>query len=171
MRSGPDGLKPGTRDEVRDDLDRRLPFLEFVQRHYVSALHGSGVGDLLRAATEAAEAAYRELPTPDLTRVLEEATQAHPPPVVRRRRIKLNYAHQGGRRPPVIVVHGNQTERLPASYRRYLMRRFREAFGLKGTPVRLQLRSSRNPYAGRRNRLTPRQQRKRDRMISRRRSK
>ena len=166
-----DGLDPGRRRVIRDELDRRLPFLEFVDRHYVSALHGSGVGDLLSGATRAADAAFRELPTPDLTRVLEEAVQAHPPPVVRGRRIKLNYAHQGGRRPPVIVIHGNQTDRVPPAYRRYLMRRFRDAFRLHGTPIRLQFRTSRNPYAGRRNRLTPRQQRKRERMIARRRSK
>jgi GTP-binding protein len=89
----------------------------------------------------------------------------HPPPMVRGRRIRLRYAHQGGRNPPLIVVHGNQTERLPQAYRRYLVNAFRKRFDLAGTPVRIEFRSGKNPYAGRRNTLTPRQQRKRSRLL------
>ena len=98
------------------------------------------------------------------TRVLEEAIVAHQPPMVRGRRIRLRYAHQGGRNPPLIVIHGTQAQRLPATYRRYLMNTFRKAFDLQGTPVRLELKSGENPFAGRRNKLTPRQERKRSRL-------
>jgi GTP-binding protein len=105
------------------------------------------------------------MPTPLLTRLLQEAVAAHAPPLVRGRRIKLRYAHQGGQSPPVIVIHGNQTEELPESYRRYLVRRFREGLRLEGTPVRIELRTGANPYSERRNELTPRQVRHRRRLI------
>lgn len=160
-----DGLSQDQRRHVRAQLDRRLPFLEFAEQHTISALHGSGVGDLLPAVERAYRAATRDLPTSDLTRVLEDAVREHQPPLVRGRRIRLRYAHQGGRNPPVIVIHGNQTERLPETYRRYLINRFRKVFKLKGTPVRLQLRTGDNPFKGRRNKLTPRQDRKRKRMM------
>ena len=97
--------------------------------------------------------------------MLEDAVREHQPPLVRGRRIRLRYAHQGGRNPPVIVVHGNQTEKLPEAYRRYLINRFRKVFRLKGTPVRLRLKTGDNPYEGRRNKLTPRQERKRKRLL------
>ncbi|MDJ0699068.1 MAG: ribosome biogenesis GTPase Der [Woeseiaceae bacterium] len=160
-----DGLTERQRKKVRDDLDRRLPFLDFAERMTISALHGTAVGDLLPAVERAYAAAMRDMSTTDLTRELENAVTAHPPPLVRGRRIRLRYAHQGGRNPPVIVIHGNQTERLPDTYRRYLINRFRKAFRLKGTPVRLSLKSSDNPYKGRRNKLTPRQERRRKRMM------
>ncbi len=160
-----DGLSREQRRRVRDELDRRLPFLEFAERHTVSALHGTGVGDLLDAAERAYRAATRDLPTADLTRVLEDAVREHQPPLIRGRRIRLRYAHQGGRNPPVIVIHGKQTERLPEAYRRYLIKRFRKAFRLDGTPVRLELKTGENPFKGRRNKLTPRQERKRRRLM------
>jgi GTPase len=160
-----DGLPPEQRRQVREQLDRKLPFLEFAEQLTISALHGTAVGDLLPAARRAWRAAVRDLPTADLTRELEEAVRAHEPPLVRGRRIRLRYAHQGGRNPPVIVIHGKQTERLPDSYRRYLVNRFRKAFRLQGTPVRLTFKTSENPYKGRRNKLTPRQERKRKRLI------
>ena len=160
-----DGMNDDDRRKVRDDLDRRLPFLDFAERLMISALHGTAVGDLLPAVNRAHAAAMRDLPTTELTRELEAAVNAHPPPLVRGRRIRLRYAHQGGRNPPVIVIHGNQTERLPDSYRRYLVNRFRKVFRLKGTPVRLSLKTSDNPYKGRRNKLTPRQQRRKKRMM------
>ncbi len=163
-----DGLSESQRSEVRRELDRRLPFLDFVDEHFISAKHGSHIHNLLRSAAKAADAAVRDLPTPRLNDVLQAAVQAHPPPVVRRTRAKLSYAHQGGKRPPVVVVHGNQTQRLPGAYRRYLVNCFRKAFKLRGTPLRLELRTSENPFAGRRNRLTPRQQRRRERVRRRR---
>ena len=160
-----DGLDPDHRRQVRDQIERRLPFLDFAERMTISALHGTGVGDLLPAAERAYRAAVRDLPTSDLTRELQNAVRAHEPPLVRGRRIRLRYAHQGGRNPPVIVIHGNQTERVPEAYRRYLINRFRKAFRLMGTPVRLTFKTSDNPFQGRRNKLTPRQERKRKRLI------
>ncbi|HHQ43191.1 MAG TPA: ribosome biogenesis GTPase Der [Chromatiales bacterium] len=145
-----DGLPPEQRARVRAEVERRLAFADFAPVRYISALHGSGLGELLAAVRQVADSAARRLPTPRLTRVLREAVTAHPPPPGRgRRRIKLRYAHQGGQNPPVIVIHGTQAERLPAAYRRYLAKRFREAFGLVGTPLRLELRSGENPYAAR----------------------
>jgi len=160
-----DGMTVEERRKVRADLDRRLPFLEFADRMEISALHGTAVGDLLPAVRRAYAAAMRDMSTKALTSELEAAVTAHPPPLVRGRRIRLRYAHQGGRNPPVIVIHGNQTERLPDAYRRYLVNRFRKAFRLKGTPVRLTFKTSDNPYKGRRNKLTPRQERRRKRLI------
>jgi GTP-binding protein len=160
-----DGLSPEQRRRVRDELDRKLPFMEFAPRYFISALHGTGVGDLMQSVDAVHAAAWRDLPTPDLTRALQSAVEAHPPPLVRGRRIRLRYAHQGGRNPPVIVIHGNQTERLPGSYQRYLVNHFRRTFGLDGTPIRLSFRTGENPYKGRRNTLTPRQQRRRKRLM------
>ncbi|NIL95314.1 MAG: ribosome biogenesis GTPase Der [Woeseiaceae bacterium] len=162
-----DGLSAADRKHVRDELDRRLPFLDFAERITISALHGTAVGDVLPAVERAFKAAVIDMPTTDLTRELESAVTAHPPPLVRGRRIKLRYAHQGGRNPPVIVIHGNQTERVPDSYRRYLINHFRKVFKLRGTPVRLQFKSSENPFKGRRNKLTPRQERRRKRLMKR----
>jgi GTP-binding protein len=162
-----DGLQSEARKKVRDDLERRLPFLDFAERITISALYGTAVGDLLPAVERAYAAAMRGMSTTELTRELKSAIMAHPTPLVRGRRVKLRYAHQGGRNPPVIVIHGNQTERLPDSYRRYLINRFRKAFKLTGTPVRLSFKKGKNPYAGRRNTLTPRQERKRKRLIKR----
>ncbi len=159
-----DGLSERRRADLREALDRQLPFVDFVEVFFISALHGSNIVDVLRGASRAAAAAIRDLPTSDLNSILQTAIEAHPPPIVGGRRIKLSYAHQGGKRPPVIVVHGNQTKRLPGSYRRYLINRFRKVFRLKGTPIRLELRTGKNPFEGRRNKLTPRQQRSRDRV-------
>jgi GTP-binding protein len=162
-----DGLTAGQRHVVMQSFARHLPFLDFVEVQPISALHGSNILELFAAATRAAEAAGAELPTRELNEVLQDFMVRHPPPLVHGRRIRLTYAHQGGRRPPLIVVHGNQTLQLPDAYRRYLVNRFREAFHLTGTPIRLELRTGRNPYAGRRNQLTPRQVRKRRRIRSR----
>ena len=162
-----DGLEPGARDRIRRELDVKLGFLDFAQPRFISALHGTGVGRLLEAVVRVDTAARRELPTPLLNRILADATQAHEPPLVRGRRIKLRYVHQGGRNPPTLIVHGNQTASLPPAYRRYLVNRFRRELGLWGTPVRLELRTGENPFAGRRNKLTPRQQKKRERIVRR----
>ena len=160
-----DGLPPDQRDAVRRQLELKLPFVEYAPVQFISALHGTGVGDLFALAETSHAAAHRDLPTPELTRILQDAVTAHQPPLSRGRRIKLRYAHQGGRNPPVIVVHGSQAELLPDSYRRYLANVYRKMFRLHGTPVRIELRSGDNPYAGRRNPLTPRQQKKRERLM------
>ncbi|TFG86875.1 MAG: ribosome biogenesis GTPase Der [Chromatiales bacterium] len=162
-----DRLPTDQREEVRVALDRRLPFLDFADIHYISALHGTAIYDLLGSGQRAAEAAVRDLPTPELNRVLKDAVQAYPAPMANRSRIKLTYAHQGGRRPPLIVVHGNQTDALPQSYRRYLVGCFRKAFRLRGTPIRVELRTGKNPFAGRRNKLTHRQVKRRERVQTR----
>jgi GTP-binding protein len=160
-----DHIPADQRDHMRNQLELKLPFLDFAQRHFISALHGTGVGDLLSQARRAARAALKDLATPELTRVLEAALQAHQPPLVRGRRIKLRYAHQGGKNPPVIIIHGNQVAHVPDAYRRYLVNTFREAFKLQGTPVRVEFRSDANPFAGRRNELTARQISKRRRLM------
>ncbi len=160
-----DGLDPDAREHIKSEMLRRLPFLAFADWRFVSALHGSGVGHLIEAVDKAYRAAMIDLPTPELTRVLEMAVQEHQPPLVRGRRIKLRYAHQGGKNPPLVVIHGNQTEEVPGSYLRYLVNRYREVFKLHGTPLRIEFRTGENPYQGRRNKLSKRQVSKRRRMM------
>jgi GTPase len=162
-----DNIPMDKRDEIRAGIDLRLPFLDFAPVHFISALHGTGVGELMRTVSEAYDASMREIPTPELTRVLELAIQQHQPPLVRGRRIKLRYAHQGGRNPPIIIVHGNQVQHVPDAYRRYLANLFRKHFRLEGAPVRVEFRSDDNPFKDRRNPLTPRQVRSRKRMLKR----
>jgi GTP-binding protein len=162
-----DGIPQDQRVAIRDGLDLRLDFLAFAPVHFISARHGTGVGELMSSVRSAYRAAMRELPTKDLTRALEQAVAMHQPPLVRGRRIKLRYAHQGGRNPPIVVIHGNQTQHVPDAYRRYLENYFRKAFRLTGTPMRIEFRTDANPFAGRRNELTPRQVRKRQRLIRR----
>ncbi|MDE2089318.1 MAG: ribosome biogenesis GTPase Der [Gammaproteobacteria bacterium] len=160
-----DGLSETQRAEIRRQLDVTLTFLDFAPIHYISALHGRGVPSLLVSVQRAYRAARKPLATPLLTRILEDAVNAHQPPLVHGRRIKLRYAHQGGQNPPLIVVHGNQTEHVPASYRRYLANAFRQALKLTGTPVRVEFKSGENPFRGRKNELTPRQREKRKRLL------
>jgi GTP-binding protein len=159
-----DGLPPDQRRRVQEELDRRLDFLEFADRHFISARHGTAIYDLLASGRAAALAASQELPTPALNQVLKDAVAAYPTPIANRSRIKLHYAHQGGRRPPLVVIHGNQVAALPESYKRYLVGCLRKAFRLRGTPVRIELRTGRNPFAGKRNTLTPRQIKRRQRV-------
>lgn len=160
-----DGLDVDQRDQIKRDLDRRLRFAEFAEVRFISALHGSGVGDLFGAIGTAWQAATQAQKTGNLSQLLKRAVTSHPPPLVRGRRIKLRYAHLGGRNPPTIVIHGNQTDSVPGSYVRYLENFFRDELGLVGTPVKIEFRQSDNPFAGRRNKLTPRQQYKRRRMM------
>ncbi len=162
-----DNIPTEQRDLIRQQIEQRIPFADFAPLHFISARHGSGVGELFASIKSAFAAAMRDMTTPHLTRVLEGAMESHPPPVVRGRRIKLRYAHQGGRNPPVIVIHGNQTEHIPEAYRRYLVNVYRKAFDLMGTPVRVIFRGEENPFAGKKNPLTPRQVRKRKRLIQR----
>lgn len=160
-----DGLDDNQKRAVRRHLDLRFPFLHFARYHYVSALHGSGVGHILNSVDRAHAAAHRSIPTSELNERLQQAVEAHQPPMPRGRRIKLRYAHQGGHNPPVIVIHGNQTGRIPAAYTRYLENFFRDAFDLRGTPVRIEYRTTENPFAGRTNPLSDRQKRQRERVI------
>ncbi len=142
-----DGMSEYDKDQVKADIQRRLSFVQFAEIFYISALHGSGVGVLYKAINRAYASATRNLSTSELTRMLDSATQTHQPPTIRGRRIKLRYAHQGGMNPPIIVIHGNQTELLPASYSRYLMNHFIDALSLKGTPMRLEFKTGANPFA------------------------
>jgi GTP-binding protein len=159
-----DGLDQERRAAIRDAITRRLGFLDFAAMHFISALHGSGVGLLLEEVERVYANATRDISTPELNRILEAVVREHQPPLVHGRRIKLRYAHQGGRNPPIIVIHGSQTDALPEAYRRYLINRFRKALALDGTPMRLELRSGTNPFEGRHNPLSPRQIEKRQRL-------
>ncbi|MBT4493944.1 MAG: ribosome biogenesis GTPase Der, partial [Gammaproteobacteria bacterium] len=161
-----DGISQEQKDYIRDELDRRLTFIDFARIHTISALHGSGVGNLYDSVHEAYAAATLKVPTSKLNEILESAVFEHQPPLVRGRRIKLRYAHLGGNNPPTIVIHGNQTENVPESYRRYLMHKFIDALKLKGTPLRLEFRTGDNPFKGRKNKLTDRQANQRRRMMS-----
>jgi GTP-binding protein len=160
-----DGLQPEERESVRAELERKLGFLRFARMRLISALHGTNVGHLLEDVREAYASAFMELSTPKLTRLLESAVAEHQPPLVGHRRIKLRYAHQGGQNPPIIVIHGNQTDALPQAYKRFLENFFRRHLGLVGTPLRLEFKSGKNPFAGRRNVLTERQKTKRKRLL------
>src|SRR5579862_373063 len=141
-----DGVAPEQREQIHRQLALKLDFVPFAPLHFISARHGSGVGELMHSAARAYEAAMRTLPTRELTRTLEAAISAHQPPLVRGRRIKLRYAHQGGRNPPRIVIHGNQTASVPESYTRYLANVFRKAYDLFATPVFIEFRTDANPY-------------------------
>ena len=157
---------PGSqaRDALRADAGRRFAFAPFCPVCRISALRGTGLAELMRRVDACHRSAFAGLAASRLTRALESAVEQTPPPLARGRRIKLRYAHQGGSNPPVIVVHGNRTELVPASYRRYLAGRFRAAFALVGTPLRIEFRTGENPFKGRRNTLTPRQRRRRERL-------
>ncbi len=144
-----DGLEKSEREWVAANVERRLPFINFAKTHFISALHGSGVGLLLKSVRQAYQSAMTRVPTSRLTRVLEDAVADHPPPLVRGRRIKFRYAHLGGKNPPRIIIHGNQTEATPNSYKRYLENTFREVLKLQGTPVMIEFKTSDNPYRDR----------------------
>ncbi|PID62333.1 MAG: ribosome biogenesis GTPase Der [Gammaproteobacteria bacterium] len=141
-----DAISSEAREAMREELERRVAFLHFTRIHYISALHGSGVGDLFKSINRAWKSAFTDLSTPQLTRHLELATSQHQPPMVNGRRIRLRYAHQGGQNPPVIVIHGKQASKVPQSYRRYLANHFQKALRLFGTPLRIELRQDDNPF-------------------------
>ena len=143
-----DGLDVEQREQNRSTLERRLSFVPFAARHFISAMHGTGVGELMSSVDQAYASAYRDLNTRYLTDLLEEAVFKHNPPLHHGRRVKLRYAHQGGRNPPVIVIHGNQTQHLPDAYLRYLTNFFITKLKLKGTPLRIELKAGKNPFAG-----------------------
>lgn len=160
-----DGMDGEQRGRVKEQLARRLEFIDYADKHFISALHGSGVGVMYDSVKVCYESAMAKWPTNRLTAILEDALTQHQPPLVNGRRIKLRYAHQGGSNPPLIVVHGNQTDALPGAYKRYLENTFRRVLDVHGAPIRFEFRSGENPYAGKVNRLTPRQQAKKRRMM------
>lgn len=143
-----DGLDQDKRKEVKSEVERKLHFLSFAKFHYVSALKSTGISALMRSIDSAYAAAMAKLSTPRLTRVLEEAIEHQQPP--RKQggtRPKMRYAHQGGQNPPIIVIHGNSLDAISDDYKRYLEKHFRDAFSLTGTPLRIELRSGKNPFA------------------------
>ncbi len=160
-----DGLDVARKDWIKVELKRRLRFVDFADIHFISALHGTGVGHLYESIENAYSAATDKLGTNRLTNILQDAVTEHQPPLVRGRRIKLRYAHAGGQNPPLIVIHGNQTEEIPSHYTRYLEKTFRKVLGLHGTPVRIEYRSGENPFAGKKNKLTSRQISKKRRLM------
>ena len=159
-----DGLDADHRKRVKSELDRKLTYVNWAQRVTISALHGSGIQELLNAVQVAWKSALKDFSTPELTRVLKAAFDAHQPPMKQGRTAKLRYAHSGGKLPPRIIIHGSRTDTIPVSYRRYLANRFIKHFKLKGTPVFLSFRDSDNPYKDRKNILSRRQLDKRKRL-------
>ncbi len=143
-----DGLSDEQKDYVKMELDRRFGFIDYVKVHFISALHGTGVGNLYPSIHRAYESSQFKVSTSRLTQILQDAVTAHPPPMSGGRRIKLRYAHLGGHNPPVIVIHGNQTGSLPKSYERYLENEFRKVFKLEGTPLNVEFKLNKNPFAG-----------------------
>jgi GTP-binding protein len=160
-----DGLSGHERRLIEREVERKLDFVPYASLHYISALHGSGIAELVDAALAAHKNAGAEFATPRLNKVLQDALAVNPPPLVRGRQVRLRYAHQGGKYPTRIVVHGNQAERLPDHYKSYLEGAFRKALRLRGTPVRVELRTGENPYGGHRNKPTPRQAKSKRRML------
>jgi GTP-binding protein len=152
-----DGMEAEDKDRIRSDIRRRFTFVDFANIHFISALHGTGVGDLYKSVQKAYASARKELSTNQLTTILQGAVADHAPPSINGRRIKLRYAHAGGQNPPTIVIHGKQTDKLPTSYSRYLEKTFRKVLKLEGTPVRIELRSDENPFTSKERDLTQQQ--------------
>ncbi|PPD42990.1 MAG: ribosome biogenesis GTPase Der [Methylobacter sp.] len=162
-----DGLDAHQKETIKRQLEVKLGFMEFAEKHPISALHGSGVGKLFDVVNSLYDSAMINMSTPVLTRILKEATDAHQPPMINNRRIKLKYAHQGGRNPPIVIIHGVQTDALPVSYKRYLTNYYREKLKLSGTPIRLEFKSAANPFSGQKKKLTDWQVERRERLIKR----
>ncbi len=141
-----DGLDQDKRDHIKREIERKLSFLSFANMHFISALKGTGILPMMKSVDAAYAAAMAKLPTPQLTRALQEAVDHQQPRRKGAVRPKLRYAHQGGQNPPVIVVHGNSLDAIDANYRRYLEKHFRDCFKLTGTPLRIEFRSGKNPF-------------------------
>jgi GTP-binding protein len=161
-----DGIESDQRDWIKSELERRLQFADYADVHYISALHGTGVGHLYKSIDAAYQSATRKLSTNQLNLILEGAVFDHPPPMINGRRIKLRYVHAGGQNPPLIIIHGNQTGNVPNNYVRNLEKVFRRELELVGTPVRIEFRSGDNPFAEKRNKLTQRQVQRKRRLMS-----
>lgn len=159
-----DGLDSDRKHRIKDQVDRRLNFADYAVVKYLSALHGTGVGNLFSAIDRIGKILTRQFKSSRLTGIIHDAAESHPPPLVHGRRIKLRYAHLGGINPLRIVVHGNQTEHVPESYRRYLSGVIRNRLKLTGVPVLIDFRGGENPYQNKKNILTRRQLAKRKRI-------
>lgn len=143
-----DGIDDSVKDRIKSELDRRLGFIDFARIHFISALHGTGVGHLYESVEEAFVSATKRISTSMVTKILDLAVFDHQPPMHNGRRIKLKYAHAGGYNPPIIVIHGNQARHLPPSYKRYLMNYYRKSLKIMGTPIKIEFRETLNPFAG-----------------------
>lgn len=152
-----DGMEADERQWLKREIERRLGFVDYAPRHFISALHGTGVGNLYDSIHAARESSGKTVSTNTLTRMLEQIVEANPPPLARGRRIRLRYAHPGGHNPPLIVIHGKQLDKLPGHYRRYLQNGFREMLELTGTTAKIEFRNDDNPYARGEEGLSPRQ--------------
>jgi len=141
-----DGMEQEQKEFVKKEIERRLNFAEWADMHFISAMHGTGVGLLYDSVEEAYNSAHMNMSTSQLTRILEDTVMDHQPPMVGGQRVKLRYAHQGGMNPPIIVVHGNRTSHLPDSYKRYLANTFRRVLNISGTPIRFEFKSGDNPF-------------------------
>jgi GTPase len=142
-----DGMEDESREFIKKSLERRLVFADFARTQFISALHGTGVGGLYQFVIEAYRSAMRQITTSQATQLLEKALAEHQPPLVRGRRVKIRYAHLGGKNPPILVLHGNQLSGLPGSYKKYLINYYRKRLHLVGTPIHLRLKAHDNPYA------------------------
>lgn len=160
-----DGLEEDHKEKIKSELSRRLHFANFAKIRFISALHGSGVGGLFKDINEAYDSAIQSFSTPKLTRLLQDICTKHTPPCINGRRIKLRYAHLGGHNPPVIVIHGNQLDALPESYKRYLNNEFIKHLGLVGTPLKIEFKGGQNPFANKKNKLSQRQVNKKKRLM------
>ncbi len=160
-----DGLDSDQKNLVKIEVDRRFNFIPYVKIHLISALHGTGVGNLYPSIHRAYDSAMFDISTNRLTQILQDAVTAHQPPMVSGRRIKLRFAHLGGHNPPVIVIHGNQTNHVPHSYRRYLENEFRKVFKLEGTPIKVEFKQNDNPFKDRKNKQTDAQKERKRRQI------
>jgi GTP-binding protein len=142
-----DGLTSDQRDQVKNDIDRKLNFLDFAETKFISALKGTNINHLMKSIDTAYAAATAKLSTPRLTRALQEAIEKQEPKRKGSTRPKMRYAHQGGQNPPIIVIHGNALDGITEPYKRYLEKHFRDTFDLIGTPLRIELKSGKNPFA------------------------
>lgn len=162
-----DGLDEEHKEAVKSTLGRRLKFINYAKVRYISALHGTGVGNLFADVLNAYKSANKKLSTPKLTKLLMQFVEDHQPPLVKGRRVKLRYAHTGGHNPPIIVIHGNQVQSLPDSYKKYLANSFSDKLEMVGTPLKIEFKSGDNPYKDKKNKLTPRQIHKKRRLFKR----
>ena len=144
-----DNLNEEQRATVKNDMKRKLQFLDFAQFNYISALQKKGIGEVFKSINQAYTSAFIKLPTPKLTRILLEAINRQPPAYKGQFRPKMRYAHQGGTNPPTIIIHGNSLEGVAKAYTKYLERSFRKVFDLIGTPLRIDYKTSDNPFQGR----------------------
>jgi len=160
-----DNMTEYDRKQCKLDVERRFDFIPWAKIHLISALHGTGVGELYPSIHRAYDSSHLKVSPAKLTQILNDATDAHQPPMISGKRIKMRYAHMGGQNPPTIVIHGNKVDKTPADYRRYLENVFRKVYKLEGTPVRIDFKTSENPFEGRKTQVDERTAARRRRYI------